>query len=50
MAITGMGADLSSAREKAYTGVAKLSWDGLYFRKDIGQDLLNFQSNASDKL
>jgi len=50
LAVTGMGADLAIAREKAYDGVAKLSWEGLYFRKDIGLDLLNFQSNALDKL
>jgi phosphoribosylamine--glycine ligase len=40
IAVTGMGPDLSHAREKAYEGVAQLSWEGLYFRKDIGQDLL----------
>lgn len=40
LAVTGMGEDLASAREKAYSGVAKLSWDGLSFRKDIGLDLI----------
>jgi len=49
LAITGMEAGLADAREKAYHGVAKLTWEGLYFRKDIGQDLLNFQSDASAK-
>ncbi len=43
MAITGRGADMASAREKAYAGVAKLSWEGVYFRKDIGMDLLNLK-------
>lgn len=40
LAITGRGADIQAAREKAYAGVAKLSWEGVYFRKDIGMDLM----------
>ncbi|MBX2971035.1 MAG: phosphoribosylamine--glycine ligase [Cyclobacteriaceae bacterium] len=40
LAITGYGADIQAAREKAYAGVAKLSWEGVYFRKDIGMDLM----------
>lgn len=40
IAATGMGPDLASAREKAYTAASGLSWEGLYFRKDIGLDLL----------
>ncbi len=43
LAVTGMGADVSAARQKAYAGVAKLSWDGVYFRKDIGLDLLSIK-------
>lgn len=43
LAITGLGADMKAAREKAYAGVAKLSWEGVYFRKDIGMDLLNLK-------
>jgi phosphoribosylamine--glycine ligase len=43
LAITGHGADMASAREKAYAGVAKLSWEGVYFRKDIGMDLMNLK-------
>jgi phosphoribosylamine---glycine ligase len=40
LAITGMGDDLASAREKAFRDVTKLSWEGVYFRTDIGLDLL----------
>lgn len=40
LAITGRGADIQAVREKAYAGVAKLSWEGVYFRKDIGMDLM----------
>jgi len=41
---TGMGPDLKSAREKAYQGASQLSWEGLYYRKDIGLDLLTLAS------
>src|SRR5690606_37617356 len=44
LAITGRGADIQAAREKAYAGVAKLSWEGVYFRKDIGMDLIDRKS------
>lgn len=44
IAMTGMGASLEAAREKAYAGVAKLSWEGLYYRKDIALDLLALQT------
>ena len=40
IAATGMGPDLASARENAYSAASKLSWEGLYFRSDIGLDLL----------
>lgn len=43
LAITGSGANIGAAREKAYEGVAKLSWEGVYFRKDIGMDLMNLE-------
>jgi phosphoribosylamine--glycine ligase len=46
LAITGMGNDLRTAREKGYAGVAKLSWEGVYFRTDIGLDLLSLQNEA----
>jgi phosphoribosylamine--glycine ligase len=37
---TGTGSDLPSAIKQAYEGVSQLNWEGLYYRKDIGQDLL----------
>jgi len=40
MAVTGMGESLAKAREKAFAGVAHIQWDGLYYRKDIGLDLM----------
>jgi phosphoribosylamine--glycine ligase len=40
LAVTGKGESLTHAREQALAGVAFIEWDGLYFRKDIGLDLL----------
>jgi phosphoribosylamine---glycine ligase len=40
LAVTGKGESLHQAREQAYAGVSAIGWDGLYFRKDIGLDLL----------
>lgn len=44
ISMMAMGPDLTSAREKAYRGASLLAWDGLYFRKDIGLDLLALQN------
>ncbi|HEU5289130.1 MAG TPA: phosphoribosylamine--glycine ligase [Cyclobacteriaceae bacterium] len=38
---TGKGSDLASAIKQAYEGASQLTWEGLNYRKDIGQDLLS---------
>lgn len=38
---TGTGKDLEAARSSAYVAVSSVSWDGVYFRTDIGMDLIN---------
>ncbi|MFM7328076.1 MAG: phosphoribosylamine--glycine ligase [Bacteroidota bacterium] len=38
---TGTGPDLEAARSSAYAAVSSVSWDGVYFRTDIGKDLIN---------
>lgn len=40
LSATGKGHDLPSARRQAYETASEISWDGVYFRSDIGQDLL----------
>ena len=35
LSVTGLGATLREAIDRAYAGVAKISFDGMYFRKDI---------------
>ena len=43
MAITGIGHDVQQALVNAYEAVSGICWDDLYFRKDIGQDILRLQ-------
>ena len=38
--VTAKGTDLQSALDKAYAGVAKISFEGAHFRRDIGQRAL----------
>jgi phosphoribosylamine--glycine ligase len=40
IAVTGMGDDISSALRVSYEALEKISWKDIYYRKDIGQDIL----------
>jgi phosphoribosylamine---glycine ligase len=40
IAVTGNGDTLQAALEKAYSGVQMLHWEGHYYRRDIGLDLM----------
>lgn len=44
MTATGTGNTLSEAVKKAYHLASTIQWDGIYYRKDIGQDLLRLES------
>jgi phosphoribosylamine---glycine ligase len=41
LGVTGLGSTVAEAIERAYQGVAKISWDGAHFRTDIGRKALN---------
>lgn len=43
LAVSGKGNSLEEARSKAYKVASAINWEGLYYRKDIGQDLLNYK-------
>lgn len=43
IAVTGSANSLPLALDKSYSTLAKISWRDMYFRKDIGQDLLNLE-------
>lgn len=44
MNATGTGSTLAEAVKKAYSLASAIHWDGIYYRKDIGQDLLRLES------
>lgn len=43
IAVTGRADNLSLALDKTYSSLNKISWQDMYYRKDIGQDLLNLE-------
>lgn len=43
LAISAKGNSLSEARNNAYKTASEINWDGMYFRKDVGLDLLNYK-------
>jgi len=40
LGVTGLGEDISRAIERTYQAVKKISWEGVYYRTDIGQKAL----------
>lgn len=44
MTSTGTGKNLAEAVKNAYLLASTVQWDGIYYRKDIGQDLLKLES------
>lgn len=40
LGITALGPSIETAIKRAYAAVAKISWDGVYYRKDIGEKAL----------
>lgn len=40
LAITGRGDSVANALENSYNGIANISWQDAYHRRDIGQDIL----------
>ncbi len=40
LAVTGMGDSLEAARQQSYQAIQSISFEGAYFRRDIGVDLL----------
>jgi phosphoribosylamine--glycine ligase len=40
LAVTSYGKNLEAALEKSYDSISKINYEGAYYRKDIGQDVL----------
>jgi phosphoribosylamine--glycine ligase len=43
LAVTGKGSNLQNAIESAYSNASNVSWKGVQFRSDIGQDLMKLE-------
>ena len=43
LAVTGMGKTMPEAIDKSYENVSKISWKDVYYRKDIGKDLMELE-------
>lgn len=43
LAISAKGKTLEEARQNAYETAKEIQWEGYYFRKDIGMDLMNYK-------
>ena len=41
LAVTALGKDLKTTVEECYTGIKRIQFDGMHFRKDIGRKVLN---------
>jgi phosphoribosylamine--glycine ligase len=40
LAVTSFGKTLEQALERSYAGIAKISYENAYFRRDIGKDVI----------
>jgi phosphoribosylamine--glycine ligase len=47
LAVTGIANSLAEARQKAYSRVETINWDGVYYRSDIALDLLELNKNSN---
>ena len=41
LCVTALGENITEAQNKAYNAVQRISWDGMYFRTDIGNKAKN---------
>jgi phosphoribosylamine--glycine ligase len=46
LSVSAMGASLADARKNAYDEISGIAWDGLYFRRDVGEDLQRMEDSA----
>jgi phosphoribosylamine--glycine ligase len=44
LCVTALGETVSQAQQSAYEAVAKINWDGMFYRKDIGYHAIDRES------
>lgn len=49
LAVTAIGDTIQKALNKAYKQIDKISFDGMYYRKDIGKDLIKLGRKKKEK-
>lgn len=42
LGVTAMGRDINEAISRAYNAASKITWDGVYYRRDIGKKALKY--------
>lgn len=50
LGVTAVGDDIENAIKNAYNAVSKISWDGAYYRTDIGRKALKYMQKGSVNL
>lgn len=45
LAVTSLGDSISEARQKSYHAIDNIDFEGIYFRRDIGLDLIEWRKN-----
>jgi phosphoribosylamine---glycine ligase len=45
LSVTSLGDDIQSALDKSYATLKNISYEGMYYRNDIGQDLIKLQQS-----
>jgi phosphoribosylamine---glycine ligase len=45
LSVTSLGGDIQSALNKSYATLKNIDYEGIYYRKDIGQDLIKLQNS-----
>jgi len=48
LGVTALGDTIEQAIERAYEAVEKISWEGMHYRKDIGQKALKYPLSRKD--
>ena len=48
IAVSSYGKNINEAVSKSYASIQKIKWENMYFRKDIGKDLLKYESVKSN--
>jgi phosphoribosylamine--glycine ligase len=44
LAVTSYGKDITEATQKSFQSISKIAFEKMYYRKDIGKDLIALQT------